>query len=275
MPYAKKVLNKYILIRWIAKVCWWDERDRSQEGSLRRVLYLLKYKNNTSPFSSYQNGLHTNEACKSTHMHTYTHTPWESRTHPAAGNCLCNVLSLGLKLCSCQLLPWSFLIPCIQGIANLTGRVKVMPGKEIPWSRLCDLRDPGSPTRDRTQASCSESKEYEPLDLWEFPCLKSFLISLCPLDYFTIPLWGHSIYLYYVQIRKTPELKKKKRKKSLVHGSASYSESSQMCLWANSSQLCASFVSRREEQKLASKHHVTFKTPFYFILVYSWLAMLW
>ena len=116
-----------------------------------------------------------------THTHTYTHTPWDSRTHPAAGNRLCNVLSLGLKLCSCQLFPCSFLIPCIQGIANLTGRVKVMPGKEIPWSHLCDLLDPGSPTRDRTEASCSESEEYEPLDLWEFPCLKSFLISLSAL----------------------------------------------------------------------------------------------
>ena len=85
-------------------------------------------------------------------------------------------------------------------------------------------------------------------------------LSLCPLDYCTIPLWGHSTYLYYVQIRKTPELKKKKRK-SLVHGSAGYSESSQMCLWANSSQLCVSFLSHREEQKLSSKHHMTFKKP--------------
>ena len=81
VPYAKKVLNKYILIRWIAKVCWWDERDRSQEGSLRRVLYLLKYRTNTSPFSSYQNGLHTNEACKSTHTHTHTHTHPEIHAH--------------------------------------------------------------------------------------------------------------------------------------------------------------------------------------------------
>ena len=51
-----------------------------------------------------------------------------------------------------------------------------------------------------------------------------------------------------------------------MHCSASYSESSQMCLWANSSQLCASFLSCREEQKLSSKHHVTFKRPFLFYI---------